>query len=305
MTLQLDKTFIAIRERGAFEIFDLALHVAWARRAELLKLWVIGVVPLLLLNHLLLSWLFEDVQFDEGFTPADLLRVWRYVFNTFLLIFLEAPLGTAFMTLYLGRLAFEQEVSLNSVFKDFRSLAYRFYRCQLIHRLTLFPIVLLAFAPRTGEFSTPETWLFLVAFIMLFMRGLRPYLSEIILLERNPLKRATGGSISISDRNRVFHSGDANFILTQWMVSMLVSSVMFLSLFGLVLFVSGVLFNAWVPSPLLLQTFLPLTLWFVAGFMAVARYLGYLDLRIRQEGWEVDLQLRAEAQRLHKRVGYA
>ncbi len=42
----------------------------------------------------------------------------------------------------------------------------------------------------------------------------------------------------------------------------------------------------------------PLALWLVIGFAAVARFLSYLDVRIRREGWEVELTLRAEAARL-------
>jgi hypothetical protein len=43
---------------------------------------------------------------------------------------------------------------------------------------------------------------------------------------------------------------------------------------------------------------LPAAEWLVLGYFAVVRYLGYLDLRIRREGWEVELLLRAERARL-------
>jgi len=42
----------------------------------------------------------------------------------------------------------------------------------------------------------------------------------------------------------------------------------------------------------------PLALWFVAGFMTIVRFLQYLDLRIRQEGWEVELRMRAAGARI-------
>ena len=42
----------------------------------------------------------------------------------------------------------------------------------------------------------------------------------------------------------------------------------------------------------------PLAYWLVIGFFAVARFLSYLDVRIRREGWEIELTLRAEAARL-------
>jgi hypothetical protein len=44
----------------------------------------------------------------------------------------------------------------------------------------------------------------------------------------------------------------------------------------------------------------PLSLWLVVGFFSVVRYLCYLDLRIRREGWEIELKMRAEASRLNR-----
>ena len=41
----------------------------------------------------------------------------------------------------------------------------------------------------------------------------------------------------------------------------------------------------------------PATLWMVAAYFTVVRFLGYLDLRIRREGWEVELLMRAELDR--------
>jgi hypothetical protein len=47
----------------------------------------------------------------------------------------------------------------------------------------------------------------------------------------------------------------------------------------------------------------PISLWIVAGIMAVVRFLSYLDIRIRQEGWAVELRMRAEAIRFQKNFG--
>jgi hypothetical protein len=47
-----------------------------------------------------------------------------------------------------------------------------------------------------------------------------------------------------------------------------------------------------------LQVLYPFCLWLVVAFLSVVRFLSYLDLRIRHEGWEVELLMRAEAQRL-------
>ena len=74
------------------------------------------------------------------------------------------------------------------------------------------------------------------------------------------------------------------------------------TVFGTFLFISGVFFNDWWPGPTMLLTIFPLSMWIVAGFMTVARFLSYLDLRIRHEGWEVELLLRAEATRMASRM---
>ncbi|HEV3005055.1 MAG TPA: hypothetical protein VGX78_11370, partial [Pirellulales bacterium] len=47
---------------------------------------------------------------------------------------------------------------------------------------------------------------------------------------------------------------------------------------------------------------LQVAVWIVIGYFAVVRYLSYLDLRIRTEGWEVELTMRAEAARLARQL---
>jgi hypothetical protein len=61
---------------------------------------------------------------------------------------------------------------------------------------------------------------------------------------------------------------------------------------------SGVFLGRWNWGWFMLLIGYPLVLWLVSGFMAIVRYLNYLDLRIRHEGWEVELRLRAEAVRM-------
>ncbi len=60
-------------------------------------------------------------------------------------------------------------------------------------------------------------------------------------------------------------------------------------------FVAGILTSQWRWGPLIIHLFLPLALWLVVIYATVARFLNYLDLRIRREGWEVELRVRAAA----------
>ena len=48
--------------------------------------------------------------------------------------------------------------------------------------------------------------------------------------------------------------------------------------------------------------YLPIAMWTVASYFTVVRFLSYLDLRIRREGWEVELRMRTEAARLTRQV---
>jgi len=43
-------------------------------------------------------------------------------------------------------------------------------------------------------------------------------------------------------------------------------------------------------------------LWTVVVYFTVARFLSYLDQRIRNEGWEVELFLRAQRERLTRQT---
>ena len=48
--------------------------------------------------------------------------------------------------------------------------------------------------------------------------------------------------------------------------------------------------------------YLPAAIWLSLGYFAVVRFLSYLDLRIRTEGWEVELIMRAEGARLTRQL---
>ena len=69
------------------------------------------------------------------------------------------------------------------------------------------------------------------------------------------------------------------------------------AIFFTLVFLSGVFLNDWTPGPLMLTICMPMAMWLTAFFFTVVRFLNYLDLRIRHEGWEVELRIRAEAAR--------
>ena len=133
-----------------------------------------------------------------------------------------------------------------------------------------------------------------------------PYLSELILLERNPLwvSRAAreSGTLSTTRRSKNLHRGAGGELFVRWLASLAAGAVLLVAVVGglhrLVSQVGG--YSAGQETLLLWAV--PAGAWLVVGFFAVVRFLAYLDLRIRREGWEVELKMRAEAVRLSRKA---
>ncbi len=50
------------------------------------------------------------------------------------------------------------------------------------------------------------------------------------------------------------------------------------------------------------EVYVPVALWLIVIFSTVVRFLLYLDLRIRREGWEIELKVRAAANELKEQL---
>ena len=67
-----------------------------------------------------------------------------------------------------------------------------------------------------------------------------------------------------------------------------------------IVFLIGVLTGIWSWGFWMDLFLYPLTIWIVATWSTVIRFLLYMNSRIRTEGWEIELRLKAEAQRLEE-----
>ena len=101
-----------------------------------------------------------------------------------------------------------------------------------------------------------------------------------------------------SDAAAALHGPNAGELVSRWMGSLLVALVLVLCLLATMWFLWGMLLFDWNWGPFMLHCCFPLSLWMVAGYFSVVRFLSYLDLRIRREGWEVELIMRAAAANL-------
>lgn len=271
--MQLDKTRITIRERSFIDILDLALAVIRQHAAPLALALLVGALPVALFNH----WLLSGLLLEDAFDPWDLVG---YFCLLALLICWELPLATAPITLYLGQALFVERPNATRLLKDFLAS---------LPQMILFQVFLRGFM----------VWL--VFFIPVpFLAW--PYLTEIILLERNPWRKQSAAGTSTFSRSSGMHGRNRAELFNRWFGSSLVGALLLFvfwrSLWYLVRVLSGQLesnapqFTIWFH----------VALWLVIGYFAVVRFLSYLDLRIRTEGWEVELLLRAEATRLTRPI---
>ncbi len=271
--LQLDKTHIAVREREYVDILDLALRVIRVHAGPLVLAFAAGVVPMMLLD----SWLLAGyARYDFEWTFPLL-----YPFYTVLLIFLEAPLATAPATLYLGKATFTDRPQPREILREFR---------ESLPQLLLYQGLL-----RVWHFR----W---------------THLNEVILLDRNPMRRRAAGGMSTLERSRVLHKAQNVDTASRGVPALVVGTMLFVAVWSSIFIVRGMLLGEWGLVGFLWALFsgqwewsflkpmftlyFPLSIWIVVCYFTVVRFLAYLDLRIRREGWEVELWIRAERARL-------
>jgi hypothetical protein len=266
----LDRSQIAVAERSWPDNLDLALHVLRRYGAPLAGCALATIVPIAIVNHLLLYATTPDWNSDDvGPGMFYLITI---------LIMIEAPLATAPMTLYLGAALFEEHPRPGTIARGFLSCLPQMLLLQVIIRtLFIVPVV---------------TWI--------VPYGLWPYLSEVILLERNPLV-SRGGRLSTLRRNSQLHRGHSGDYLTRGLASIGLGVMLIVAVFWTEATLASTVFGfedtytVWLVE-------VQAAFWLVIAYFTVVRFLSYLDQRIRAEGWEVELLLRAERGRLENQM---
>ena len=297
--MHFDNIQIKIRERGFLDLMDLGLQVFRVHLPRFLLAFACGAVPLQILNHF---W-FRDlvvVDFREGlFTANETWRLIGFILCVGQMVFIESQLAGIIATKYLGLVLFQKEPRIRPVLREGGRAGWRLLWCQGLTRGVVVAGVL-AFWSRSSNWSF--VWLGMLTCLVVLVRALRPFLNEIVLLENNPLLATKSHSLTIGRRSYRLHAPSSGMLLGRWFCSALLGIVLSISVAGIFLFVSGVLFQQWFPGPILIQIGVPLAMWIVAAYLTVVRFLNYLDLRIRDEGWEVELRMRAEAARLEQQM---
>ncbi len=260
--MQLDNARIVIRERLFIDILDLALQVVNRFKQGLFWAWLAGVLPAMALNTFLL-WPLIDSDWELGFPlPVMILMP--------LLVFWEAPLATAAMTLYLGQALFSERTQARKVAAELAGSLPQLIVYQVFLRL---PLVI---------------W---------------PYLNEVILLERNPMRAAHYRGTSTVRRCGELHGAEAGSVFLRTLVSLIIGLIASAALWISLAVVQSLLFHEEIFNSPVFIFWYQLVLWIVVGYFTVVNFLAYLDLRIRTEGWEVEVAMKAEGAKLARRPG--
>jgi len=291
-----NQTEVTIRERGKRELFDLALHVARRHFGSLCVALLIGVVPFVAFN----AWALSGIRWDRFDSEPQL----GYVTYMTLLVFIETPIATSLMTIYLGQVLFRTRPTTRQLLQEFRRTAPQLLWYQSVVRGALFALGAAALNDWQDRNGFPEFIIWCVATWALIARGVRPYLSEVILLERNPRRASSATMMTTGRRNAALHAGFGGDSFVQMIGAGMLGTLAAGSLWLTLSYLRAEFFNAVDFDRATITVLLPIALWATAWYLAIVRFLGYLDLRIRREGWEVELRIRAEAAALARTAAF-
>jgi len=294
--VQFDRTTIVVRERSVLDTLDLSLHVLREYALPLAAAMLLGALPLLAVDYLLLGWMASEAG-EDAWLP------WRFVYHLSLQIYLQAPLASVFATAYLGQAVFLAEPRFGDVVRDAWRMLPRIAWCHLLVRGVLLGWLLVLVLERDGEVHGFVEALLLpvLAVYVSGLRAFRPFINEIVLLERNPLTSQNERIMTVGRRSRMLHGSRGGEWLIRWLLASVLGVLLILAAYGTFYFHAAAPRQDWTQGPLLTHVLLPLAMGITTCYLTVFRFLTYLDARIRQEGWEVELQLRAEAARLTRR----
>ncbi|MFN7628231.1 MAG: hypothetical protein ACK5PZ_15495 [Pirellula sp.] len=303
--MQLDTTSIVIAQRSIDELLDLSLVVARTYLPKIILFSILGIVPFFVINLVLLYPItdYDRLSMASTYSATNSGYQARYWWTQVCLVYLQAPLAMCGVTYFLGQAVFIEQPTIRQVFGVLtsRAMALTWVLGFLRGGLLAIAFACIIFvSPYTNTHVEQTVYLTLFTILVFLVRGFRPFAPEILLLERCPLfirKKSNANDLSYGRRTAWLHAGSGDLFSVQIVNTIISVAFVLLACLG-ILYVSGIVFGIrnwgfWMDLILF-----PSTLWVMAKWSAIIRFLLYLNTRIRTEGWEVELKLKAEQQRL-------
>jgi hypothetical protein len=263
----------------------------------------VGALPFAILNFLLLLPFqqYDNLLLANGSTVDEAWLRTRYTYLAMALVYLESPFALQAVTFFLGQAVFVEKPDRQEVIKHFRKNFGRTVWILGCVRFGFAGILVVLLIPHDSGF---EPFLELVVLgivvlgISLLVRSIRPFAPEILLLEQCPLRQKEKDRPSYSKRSYWLHSPISSDLLGVSIMCILLSGFGWFTLEYSERFAVGLLFGVWDSGWWTDFLFLPFNFWLLALIQTVFRFLLYLDSRIRLEGWELELRLKAEVDRM-------
>lgn len=294
--MQLDQTHVVIRVRTLSEIGDLALTMIRRYPEAFFQVFFIGALPWIVLNTAALGWIPWQVGQDQLFDDQSVADLLRYAYWLATLVIVQVPLAGAFCTVYLGQAVFESRPTLGLAWREVRDHFWSLTWALGIWRLAL-PLMLVPLF-RIGQEASLWWDFWVPTFALLWVavqRSGRPFLPEMLLLEQCPIRSKDEAVVTLKRRSASLHGPITSELSSRFLTVSFVYLVLAASLYMSMIFLRGLLVGTWASDAYTWLIFYPLALWLIGSFSVLVRLLGYLDSRIRLEGWEVELAVRAEA----------
>lgn len=259
--MQLEEVQLAIRPRTILECFDVAFLFCGRHWFGLALTAGAGMIPFACLN-----WWVVDIR--------DL-----NIYQSYLLLLMEIPWATMWITLYLGQTIFSSRLSRRRMIVDgLRAIPGLFIFQGFIRLLCMAPVVL-----------SP------VVFVGMY------FVNEIILLEKAPLSKIWSRRIAMNKQilERIFA------IRLLELLVLMIGWRLLASLFQAISslwedeshsFMGMFEEPEWINQSVVSDWQGHAAFWVTIVFLTVFRFVSYLDCRIRREGWDVELKMRARAE---------
>ncbi len=296
--MQLDQTHVAIRVRTLSEIGDLSLLMIRRYPHAFFHAFFVGAAFWIIADLLLLGWLPSWFTNQGLFDDEGDVERGRYVFWMMTLVFLQTPIAGVLTTYMLGQAIFEKQPTLRSAVREVRSMFWPLLWTLGVKRLAIPAMIVVAMQWKQDahvffDFVMPISFILVAALI----RSNRPFIPEMILLERCPIRSKDANAITLKRRSKALHSPMASDLGGRFLTVSLTLTALLACVFFALVWTRGIALGDWSADMFAMLVFFPLSLWLIASLSVVVRLLGYLDARIRLEGWEVELAIRAEAYR--------
>lgn len=294
--MQLDRTHVRIRPRTLSEIGDLALLLIRQYPQSLCVGFALGALPWALCNWALIGWIPWAETIENVYDEETVQERYRYIWLMASLVYLQTPLAGVLTTYYIGQAVFEQRPTWRSVFRETWKIYPRLLWSLGVVRGGI-PAMVLVLSNWGGPVAVGREvfWILMLLVWATAIRGFRTFLPEILLLERCPLRTKRPDILSAQRRSQLLHNPLSGELLGRYMLAGSLIALLAAGLFYSFMFLHETIFSTRDWSLVVTLVLLPLALWTTAGLSVLVRFLSYLDSRIRLEGWEVELSLRAEA----------